>query len=163
LEILALLLLGFIAMLAIVPPIIRGKLEESPLVTSQNFQRSMQEMANSLEPYGRQGDSTGQDSAGNTDAARPVRQSLGPVRPSPRSQAAMRRNRVITILAVFASVWGVATLISGMTWCLVIFLIASCFLVVYYALSLLVPHFSSPVHATSRMEETSRPPERQAI
>ena len=85
------------------------------------------------------------------------------MQPSPRTRAAIRRNRVVTILAIFASIWGIATLISGMIWCLVIFCIASCLLLVYWVLSLLVPHLTSPVRATRHIEETSRPPERQVI
>ncbi len=49
-EVIAFLLLGLIAMLAIVPPIIRGKMEESPLISTRNFKKSMLEMAASVDP-----------------------------------------------------------------------------------------------------------------
>jgi len=54
-EILAFLVLGLIAMLAIVPPLVRGRIEESPLDTTRHFRRSMLEMAASVNPseYGR--------------------------------------------------------------------------------------------------------------
>ncbi len=49
-EIIAFLLLGLIAMLAIVPPIIRGRIEESPINSTRNFKKSMLEMAASVDP-----------------------------------------------------------------------------------------------------------------
>ena len=167
-EILALLLLGLIAMLAIVPPIIRGKLEGSPLATTQSFQRSMQEMANSLEPYGHQeeriyGGKRRGTAAGPFKTVGGGRSRPAPSRASRRNRAAVRRSRILAILSIFASMWGVATLVSGKAWCLVVFAIASCLLILYWAMVLIVPHIASPSRAGQRPEETSRPPRRQAM
>jgi hypothetical protein len=167
LEILALLLLGLIAMLAIVPPIIRGKLEQSPLVTSQNFQRSMQEIAESLEPCGRPGASRSRDAVDPRGIRAPapsarIRQGDVRVRSSSRSRAAVRRNRVITALTLFAALWGVATLISGKSWCLILFLFSCCVLVAFWVLSLFLPNRHS-ARSPRRVEEISRPPQRQAM
>lgn len=166
-EILALLLLGLIAMLAIVPPIIRGKMEQSPLVTSQNFQRSMQEIAESLEPCGHSGVSHPRDAAnphGGRAMTPAVQRRQGDIRTrsSSRSRAAVRRNRVITALTLFAAVWGVATLISGSGWCLVLFLFSCCVLVSFWVLSLFLPN-RRPARSPRRVEEISRPSQRQAM
>jgi len=168
LEILALLMLGLIAMLAIVPPIIRGKLMDSPLATSQSFQRSMREMANSLEPLNHNGKGLLREKP-MAQSALPARTALSggqyhdAVRHHRRGKAAVRRSRIVTGLAIFASIWGVATLISGTIWCLVVFSLASILLVVYWALSIIVPYVSSPVRGTQRLKEASRPPERQVL
>ncbi|MBN2026576.1 MAG: hypothetical protein JW854_07455 [Actinobacteria bacterium] len=167
-EILALLLLGFIAMLAIVPPIIRGKLEDSPLASTQSFQRSMQEMANSID-YGNgreSAQSSGRRPEGYSEAAgagregrlRPV-----PARPYRRSSAAVRRSRVIAVLTVLAAIWGVATLVSGETWCLVAFTIFCACLVVFWGLALIVPHISPRSRSEQHLEDPSRSSWRQAL
>ena len=167
-EILALLLLGLIAMLAIVPPIIRGKLEESPLASTQSFQRSMQEMANSIEASGGMEDE--QYRGRRPDGTMvPVRAGL-PGRPRPaaapssrRNRAAVRRNRIIAVLTVFASIWGVATLISGKTWCLVIFAVACCLLAAFWGMALIMPNISPRPRAAQLPEEVSRYPRSQAL
>lgn len=167
-EILALLLLGFIAMLAIVPPIIRGKLEDSPLASTQNFQRSMQEMANSID-YGSGGEraqSSGKRPEGYSEAAGAGREGrLRPVqtRPYRRSNAAVRRSRVIATLTSLAAIWGVATLISGETWCLVTFAFFCVCLVIFWALALIMPNISTRPRSEPRMEEPVRSPWRQAL
>jgi hypothetical protein len=179
-EILALLLLGLIAMLAIVPPLIRGKLMQSPLATSQSFQRSMQEMANSIEPLNRQDEGSMHEAGAAhapgvahatgvahvpATAKMAIHTQTHPLtaRSSHRSKAAIRRNRIVTALSLFASIWGVATLISGVAWCLVIFAIACGLLVIYWALSMTLPYISFPSRAERRPEESSRPPESQAM
>ncbi|RJP33440.1 MAG: hypothetical protein C4536_04200 [Actinobacteria bacterium] len=167
-EILALLLLGFIAMLAIVPPIIRGKLEESPLASTQSFQRSMQEMANSIE-YGsgrEREQSSGRGPEEYMTAARAGRE--GRLRPVPartyrRSSAAVRRGRIIAALTVFAAIWGVATLVSGAVWCLVTFAIFCVLLIVFWALALIVPNIATRSRAEPRAKEPSRSPRSQAL
>jgi hypothetical protein len=156
LEILALLLLGLIAMLAIVPPIIRGKLDESPLATTQSFQRSMQEMAHSIESHE---DQEGEAVAGTPHRHRPY---VVPAHHPHRQSAAVRRNRVTLLLSVFAAVWGVATLISGSTWCLVIFAITCSLLALYWVLAMIMPRMSVTHRSERRLEASSRPPRRQA-
>jgi hypothetical protein len=162
LEILALLLLGLIAMLAIVPPIIRGKLDDSPLSTTQSFQRSMQEMANSIESH----DSTRR--APVRGEMKVVRTGGGRIAPIPhphqrRTSAAVRRSRIILALTIFSSLWGIATLMSGRAWCLVIFAIMCALLVIYWALTIIVPGSSSRSRAERSLEEPSRPPKSQAL
>jgi len=161
LEILALLLLGLIAMLAIVPPIIRGKLDESPLSTTQSFQRSMQEMANSIESGSsmERPQFSGKGPVGYTEAAGAGRG--GRLRPVPErnprhSSAAVRRNRITAALSVFAAVWGVATLVSGATWCLIAFAVSCVLLVFYWALTLIVPNMPKRSRVASRPQESPR-------
>jgi hypothetical protein len=170
LEILALLLLGLIAMLAIVPPIIRGKLDESPLATTQSFQRSMQEMANSIEG------GTGREEAphrggGATGHLTPVggasgdQLRSGQARIASRRRAAIRRNRVLAALAVFATLWGTAALLSGKTWCLVIFAFMCIILAVFWGMTLVIPNlYARPrPRAVRPPEEVSRSPRSQVL
>jgi hypothetical protein len=168
LEILALLLLGLIAMLAIVPPIIRGKLEESPLASTQSFQRSMQEMANSIES----GTGNGRTGYGGKRpglyAAPPGAGRQGRLRPHPASNyrkrnAAVRRSRIIAALTIIACIWGVAALFSGKAWCLVAFAIACILLLIFWAMALIVPNFYGRQRAERRLEEPSSSPRSQAL
>jgi hypothetical protein len=161
LEILALLLLGLIAMLAIVPPIIRGKLDESPLATTQSFQRSMQEMAHSIECSEGQGAREGGGTA-HTDTTQYRNRYAMPSRASRRKSAAVRRNRVTVILSILASIWGVATLVNGSALCLVIFAIICGLLVVYWGLAIILPRVYTQPRIERRFEEPSRTPRRQA-
>lgn len=155
-EILALLLLGLIAMLAIVPPIIRGKLDESPLSTTQSFQRSMQEMAHSIESQ------DNQDGEARMRVPQSRRPYVVPMRPPRSKSAAVRRNRVTALLSVFAAIWGVATLINGSAWCLVIFAIMCGLLVVYWVLAMIVPRMTIQPGTERRFETSNRSPRRQA-
>lgn len=167
-EILALLLLGFIAMLAIVPPIIRGKLEESPLVTTQTFQKSMQEIAHSLEPRldsspaprgsrasdvsapkgrayrvrGHGGPSQGAVSGTRirSKAAPTPSGSRAGVRRSPSGRAAIRRNRILASLTLLAFGWGLATLFTGSLLCLLMFSATGFLLALYWGLTIIVPY-----------------------
>jgi hypothetical protein len=168
LEILALLLLGLIAMLAIVPPIIRGKLDESPLASTQNFQRSMQEMANSIEPRSSR-DKARYQAGGVNGNVTPIRQSH-PDRPhtvpSPvagRSRAAVKRNRITVGMMVFAAAWGIAALFSGRAWCMVLFTIACGLLIIYWGLVLIIPSMLQRSRAAERAEEVQRYRHSQAL
>ena len=173
-EILALILLGLIAMLAIVPPIIRGKLDESPLATTQSFHRSMEELGHSLEPgeYGAEREyELDRNSSENPARYRQDRR-IQPAGPSHyrKNQAAVRRNRILAGLMIFASIWGVATLISGSMWCLVLFAFACFILILYWALMMLVPRLavspqsSQPSRRPERdLEEVKSPPRSQAL
>ena len=176
-EILALILLGLIAMLAIVPPIIRGKLDESPLATTQSFHRSMEELGHSLEPDEYRTDREQRfDRSTPEYAGRPGydRRSRAPgqyrYRVNRASMASVRRNRILAGLMIFASIWGVATLISGSKWCLVFFAIACFFLVFYWGLTILVPRLAVPSQSTQSpersgryLEEAEGPPRSQAL
>ena len=146
-EILALLLLGLIAMLAIVPPIIRNKLEESPLTTTESFQRSMQEIAHSIEV--RESAAMGRvasPAAGIQAREERVRGRSLPAAAHGRApghrRAAARRARIITALTFLSFCWGAATLFSGRGWCLAVFAASVFLLVLYWGLVLLVPYLS---------------------
>jgi len=168
LEILALLLLGLIAMLAIVPPIIRGKLDESPLSTTQSFQRSMQEMANSIENGAGREESRG-GGGGRRDVAMTAGSGYGgrvhntSARISSRRKAAVRRNRIMASLTVFAAVWGATALVSGKAWCLIAFSVVCAVLAVFWGLSLIMPYVASRPSAANRRQEAPRSHHRQAV
>lgn len=143
-EILALLFLGLIAMLAVVPPIIRGKLDESPLVTTQTFQRSMQEIAHSLDPQFNRPSARGNprgslSSRPKKNLSAGIRREFG--RPS-RRRAAIRRNRILASLTILTLGWGAATLFSGKMWCLVVFTVSGCLLAIYWGLTLVIPYLT---------------------
>jgi hypothetical protein len=168
LEILALFLLGLIAMLVIVPPIIRGKLTSSPLASTQSFQRSMQEMASSIEPYPME----------ETPKERPYRNGRlysrrnlwqGRTTPSPRrnprhfSPSEMRRRRLIAALTLMTFIWAVAALASGVRWCLITFAVMACLTLAYLVLSLIAPRvFASPAQHR-HADEILMPPKQQAM
>lgn len=168
-EILALLLLGFIAMLAIVPPIIRGKLEDSPLVTTQTFQKSMQGIAHSIEPRLEPSLQSTARRAEDLSARSDSRLPIGTVKTeakggmgastrvaarystvprsrhavasrSPARRAAIRRNRILASLTFLAFCWGLATLFTGNLWCLAVFSISGFLLALYWGLTILVPY-----------------------
>jgi hypothetical protein len=168
LEILALLLLGLIAMLAIVPPIIRGKLDESPLASTQSFQRSMQEMANSIES-GASREETSYGVKGpngymvQVRTGSPGRPQAAPSPMASRSKTAVRRNRITAGLTIFAAVWGIAALISGRGWCLVMFTIICSLLLIYWGLVLIIPNLLSRSQAPERPEEAQHYPHSQAL
>ena len=153
-------------MLAIVPPIIRGKLDDSPLASTQSFQRSMQEMANSIElrdsrgdvPYREPGGYRGQVRTGSPDQPYAV--------PSPkasRRRAAVRRSRITAGLTVFAAIWGMAALVSGRSWCLVLFAISCCLLAAYWGLALIIPNLLPRSQMAKRREEPGRYPGSQVL
>ncbi len=167
-EILALLLLGFIAMLAVVPPIIRGRVDASPLTTSQNFQRSMQEMGDSLNFDKRLSETSRRQPRPRTGARKAGLSRAGGSKPlAPRSggnrRAAVRRNRIMAGLAVFAAAWGLAALVSGEIWCMVMLTVACVLLLMYLTLALLAPYFYSSRTGKGRSEEAHRPPRRAAM
>ena len=129
-EILAFLLLGLIAMLAIVPPLVRGRIEESPLDSTRDFKRSMLEMAASVNPseYGR----------GSSIHRRRVylpsflmSSTLEPDTPqvSPRPgrstgmKASQRRNRTYIVLGILTLITGIASIITRSVPVIVVFFI----------------------------------------
>lgn len=155
-------------MLAIVPPIIRGKLDESPLASTQSFQRSMQEMANSIENGTGREESRGAG-GGSRDVAMTARSGYGnrvystSARISSRKKAAVRRNRITASLTVFAATWGAAALVSGKSWCLIMFAAACVILAVFWGLSLIMPLAMSRPGGANRHEEMPRSPRGQAF
>jgi hypothetical protein len=168
LEILALFLLGLIAMLVIVPPLIRGKLASSPLASAQSFQRSMQEMASSIEP----------GLIEETPMERPYRNGRlysrrnlwhGRTTPSPRryprhlSPGEMRRRRFIAALTLMTFVWAIAALASGVRWCLITFAVMAFVTLAYLVLSLVAPRVYASNAQNRHTEEILIPPKRQAM
>ncbi len=162
------LLLGLIAMLAIVPPIIRNKLEESPLTTTQSFQRSMQEIAYSIEKHdGYDGERAGrlpgrQRMAAGTEGRAAV---FSPARGvgSHHKRASVRRMRITTTLTFLSFFWGIATLLSGQVWCLAVFAFSASLLAFYWGLVLVVPYLALGTAGEKRTEEAFRPRKRQAV
>ncbi len=164
-EILALLLLGLIAMLAIVPPIIRGKLEDSPLVTTQTFQRSMQEIAHSLKTP-----NNSVTPSRNTSGKRPLtvgasarRQTVKRMgnKADSRRRAMVRRNRILAMLTLITTGWGALTLACGSLWCLVIFAFFGCLLAVYWALTLIVPSLTTRTDREREIRYAAQPQKRR--
>ena len=138
-EILAFLVLGLIAMLAIVPPLVRGRMEESPIDSAKHFRRSMLEMAASINPseYGRA-------------PAFPKRRlnlpllftGTGPVpEQTPRGgygrqavsfrKASERRMRVYAVLALLVVATGIAAIIARTAITTAIFFICAGLLLLY--------------------------------
>ncbi|MGQ9537598.1 MAG: hypothetical protein ACUVT4_10340 [Actinomycetota bacterium] len=184
-EILALLLLGFIAMLAIVPPIIRGKLEDSPLVTTQTFQKSMQGIAHSIDPQlntslqstvRRAGDLSARSESRlpiatektetkggmGTSVRVAARYSPAPggshavASRSPARRAAVRRNRILASLTFLAFCWGLATLFTGNLWCLTVFSISGFLLALYWGLTIVIPYLPERAGVSARKSVEDR-------
>ncbi len=115
----AFLLLGFIAMLAIVPPIVRGRIEESPLESTRHFKKSMMQMAASVNP-GEYGKGYAPVKKWNNlpvlfSAPRSLPQSSQQPaygRPNPVRQASARRARVYLVLGFLVVVSGIAAIIA---------------------------------------------------
>ncbi len=169
-EILAFLLIGLIAMLAIVPPIIRGKLDASPLSTTENFQRSMFQMGTSLElenapppPDDHAGVSVRYTTAGSTAPApewQPVEQerprrrtSRPPSAAKARSKVSVKRNRILGTFALAAAGSALLALIIENRATIVLFVISCVLLVTYCLLLLLVPALLRARRRSSRLPE----------
>ncbi len=154
-EILAFLLIGLIAMLAIVPPIIRGRLDASPLTTTEDFQRSMFQMGTSLDlenaPPPPEDRSTAvrympASSAATAPAldwepveeVRPERRiSRPPSAARARSKVSVKRNRFLATFTLAAAGSALLALVVENRATLVLFVI-SCVLLLSYCLLLLV-------------------------
>lgn len=155
-------------MLAIVPPIIRNKLEESPLTTTESFQRSMQEIAHSIKVRENTAEWQGaRQLAGRQsgEEMRSVRTAHSGTRAvaSRRRRAAARRTRIIAVLTFLSFCWGAATLFSGRGWCLALFAAFTFLLVLYWGLVLLTPYLSA-VHTTwEEGNQLQRPHRKQAV
>ena len=137
-EILAFLLLGLIAMLAIVPPLVRGRIEESPLDSTKNFKRSMLEMAASVNPseYGRGTTLTRRKlylpSFLMSSGLEPETPQMSPFasRSSGR-KASQRRSRTYIILGILTLATGIIALATKNTIALVLFILCAVLLLVY--------------------------------
>jgi len=66
-------------------------------------------------------------------------------------------------LTVFSALWGVATLVSGKAWCMVIFAIVCGLLVIFWALALIIPNMAARPRVERHLEEPSRSPRSQAL
>jgi hypothetical protein len=140
-EILAFLLLGLIAMLAIVPPLVRGRIEESPLDSTRNFKRSMLEMAASVNPseYGRGTTMTRRKvylpSFLMSSSLEPEAPQMGPFTGrSPGRKASQRRNRTYLILGILTLITGITAIATRNVIALVFFILFAVLLLVYSSL-----------------------------
>ncbi len=153
-EILAFLLIGLIAMLAIVPPIIRGKLDESPLSTTESFQRSMFQMGTSLnlenatptEDNSVSVKYVNNEGVSYEEIRVPVgrprtrkRLSRPPSAAGARSKVSVKRNRILTTFALAAAGSALLALAVDNRGTLVLFVISCVLLFSYCLLLLLVP------------------------
>jgi hypothetical protein len=140
-EILAFLLLGLIAMIAIVPPIVRGKIEESPLDSTKNFKRSMLEMAASVNPH----EYGGAITMNRRRVYLPsFLMSAGSDYESPQMtpyashaagvKASRRRNRTYMILGLLTLVTGIIAIVSPNALTIVLFAICAILLLIYACL-----------------------------
>lgn len=137
-EILAFLLLGLIAMLAIVPPLVRGRIEESPLDSTRDFKRSMLEMAASVNPseYGR-GSALPRrrvylPSFLMSSALEPDTPQASPRTGRPgRTTASQRRNRTYLVLGILTLVAGIVSIITRSVPVIVVFFIFAALLFVF--------------------------------
>ncbi len=161
-EILAFLLIGLIAMLAIVPPIIRGRIDASPLSTTEDFQKSMFQMGTSLDL---------ENAPTHEPAPAPVRfwrggsaatapdvewQPVEVIRPvevaepetvfrrppsaaRARSKVSVKRNRILATITLAAAGSALLALIIENRATLVLFVISCVLLLAYCVLLLVVP------------------------
>jgi Flp pilus assembly protein TadB len=140
-EILAFLLLGFIAMLAIVPPIVRGRIEQSPLESTRHFRKSMLQMAASVNPaeYGKEVTFSRRKlvlplffSSPNS-LPQPSRQASFSQKRAAR-RASARRNRVYFVLGLLVLVTGIIAIIVKNVAFAVLFFVCIALLLLYMLL-----------------------------
>ncbi len=142
-EILGFLVLGLIAMLAIVPPLVRGRIEESPLDSTKHFRKSMLEMAASVNPseYGRAPFTSKRklnvpllfSGINNTMPQQTPQGSYGRS-PHHMRRAAERRMRVYAVLGTLAAGTCIAAVIARTAVVTAIFFIACGLLLLYFFL-----------------------------
>lgn len=145
-EFLVFLLLAFAAMMLVVPSIIRGRLEESPVVTADYFQKSMSELGKSLNIDDPRIQARRESAAMNSvrlvkdlSGIRKNRSRAWGGRGSPRenksegmSRAEVRRNRIMAILLIDSLLWGAIALFTGKFWALILFTISSILFALYW-------------------------------
>lgn len=142
-EILAFLVLGLIAMLAIVPPLVRGRIEESPLDSVRHFRKSMLEMAASVNPseyskpssYGKRKIHSillfsGAKAQPEHLRRAPQIRKAG----SLRSRAAERRMKVYVVLGFLVVVSGIAAIIARTAVLTAVFFIFAGLLLLFFSL-----------------------------
>ncbi|MEJ5186045.1 MAG: hypothetical protein WHT46_03060 [Candidatus Geothermincolales bacterium] len=144
-EFLVFLLLGFAAVLLVIPSIIRGRLEESPVATADYFQKSMNELGRSLhidDPRVKhQARIPGRTAADFTRAGvkklgsmsqRGHKPDPGTVKTRRLSRAEIRRNRIMATLLANSLLWGTVALFTGRFWALILFTLASLMFTLYW-------------------------------
>ncbi|OFW56369.1 MAG: hypothetical protein A2W01_00340 [Candidatus Solincola sediminis] len=168
-EILALLLLGLITMLAIVPPLIRGRLDASPLTSTLNFQRSMQEMGSSLEPQAHEENISRKRAAGSRQRPAGNLWTGTPIQPPrgrhsrPISRAEIRRRRFLVILTFSTIVSGIAALAMWGLWFFIIFGVVAFLSLTYLSLSVFLPKLAPKSSRSVYVDRIVVPPKRQAM
>jgi membrane protein implicated in regulation of membrane protease activity len=164
-EFLVFLLLGFAAVLLVVPSIIRERLEESPVATADLFQKSMSELGKSLhidDPrrlVSRAG--SGRTRSGAAWVIQDSRKcfsqhearNLCPRtnRQERLSRAEIRRNRVMAFLLTDSLLWGAVALFTGSFWALVLFTMASLLFALYWLAAFILA--STPPRREQRRHE----------
>lgn len=141
-EILAFLVLGLIAMLAIVPPLVRGRIEDSPLDSTRHFRKSMLEMAASINPaeYGKAPDATKRRFsipllfAGTGPVPEQMPRGGYSGRTTSFRKASERRVRVYAVLGLLVAATGIAALIARTAVVTAVFFICAGLLLFYFFL-----------------------------
>jgi membrane protein implicated in regulation of membrane protease activity len=164
-EFLVFLLLGFAAVLLVVPSIIRERLEESPVATADLFQKSMSELGKSLHiddprrlvPRAESGRTRPGAAWAIQDSRRCLPQhearslSPGTKRQRRLSRAEIRRNRVMAFLLTDSLLWGAVALFTGSFWALVLFTMASLLFALYWLAAFMLA--STPLRRDQRCHE----------
>lgn len=149
-EFLVFLLLGFAAVLLVVPSIIRSRLEESPVATADYFQKSMSELGRSLHIDDPRRDSVRANAS--RDRSFPVAKTArlygkdipkgyyghpnGSRNPRRMSKAEIRRNRIMAVLLTNSLIWGLAALFTTRLWALILFTVTSVLFALYWLAAL---------------------------
>lgn len=144
-EFLVFLLLGFAAVLLVIPSIIRGRLEESPVATADYFQKSMNELGRSLHiddprvkhragAFDRNAADLARTGAKRLGSVSQHRHNLNPgtVKTRRLSRAEIRRNRIMAALLANSLLWGTVALFTGRFWALILFTLASLMFTLYW-------------------------------
>ncbi|MHB8781531.1 MAG: hypothetical protein ACYC55_09130, partial [Candidatus Geothermincolia bacterium] len=143
-----------IAVLAIVPPIVKGKIDASPLNTTEDFQRSLWLMGSSLELEA--------EAAASSEGTHAPHATTSPTpgRPSTRdrhaaavsrSRTAVKRNRIMATFAVLAVGFALLTLASDSAVPMALF-IADCVLFFVYCLLLVLIPLISGTRRSQRLQ-----------
>ncbi len=164
-EFLVFLLLGFAAVLLVIPSLIRGRLEESPVATADYFQKSMSELGRSLnmgDPrrdsrinITRRGMPTSTPRYGTASHEGSLvmrhRDHRAAGRPKRTSKAEIRRNRIMATLLLNSLLWGSLALFTTEFWALVLFTLASSMFALYW---LAVISLTNPSYRRDRIEKS---------
>jgi hypothetical protein len=145
-EILALLFIGLIAVLAIVPPLVKGKIDASPLCTTEEFQRSMWLIGSSLElgeeEHACQTERMPRLSSWPQERTQlpPIEHVHPPVAVTTVSKSTVKRNRIIASFALAATGFALGSLASESLLVFGFFIASTVLLVIYCLLAVAMPY-----------------------